>query len=54
MKLHGNTPMEWNRLSSPVVYPCSEKINNKKKKDRNELVGLYVCYLSEIYMQHYK
>lgn len=52
MKLHGNTPMESHRLSSLGVDPFSEK--KKKKKDKNELVGLYDCHLPEIYIKHYK
>jgi len=50
MKLHGNTPVESHRFSSLGVEPCS----GKKKKDKNELVDLYDCYLPEIYIQHYK
>lgn len=47
MKLHGNTPVESQRLSSLGAEPCSER---KKKKDKNELVSLYDCYLPEIYI----
>lgn len=59
MKLHGNTPVESQRLSNLGAEPCSEKkkkkkIGGKEKKCKKELVSLYDFYLPEIYMQHYK
>lgn len=46
----------WSGIDFPALsyILALKKLIIKKKKDRNELVGLYVCYLSEIYMQHYK